>query len=67
MSLKSAATLALVGTFLLTLVLLMDFFTAVSGVMNDVVPAMALVRSLIWLIAGIGLTVFFFAFVRTQR
>ena len=42
MSLKNAAFLALIGTLLLTILVAADFIKAVSGVLNDVVPAMAL-------------------------
>lgn len=67
MTLKSAALLALVGLVLLTVVVAMDFLTTVTGVASDVIPVMTLVRSLVFLIASIGLTVFLFVFHRAQR
>ena len=67
MSLKSAAFLALIGTFLLTVLVAADFIKTVSGVLNDVVPMMALLRSLIYLFASITVTVFFWVFYRAQR
>ena len=43
-----------------------DFIKTVSGVMNDVVPAMALLRSLVSLLASLSVTVFFYVFHRAQ-
>lgn len=67
MTLKNAATLALVGTLPLTILLAADFLKTVSGVHRDLVPAMALLRSLIYLFASITVTAFFFVFNRTQK
>ncbi len=66
MSLKNAAFLALIGTLLLTILLAADFIRTVSGVLNDVVPAMALLRSLVDLLASLGVTVFLYVFHRAQ-
>jgi hypothetical protein len=66
MTLKSAATLALIGTLLLTFVLAADFITTVSGVLSDVVPAIALLRSLIYLFASVSALVFFYVFSKAQ-
>jgi hypothetical protein len=66
MSLKNAALLALIGMILLTILLAADFFNAVLGVMRDVVPAIALLRSLIYLLVSMSVTVFFYFFHRTQ-
>jgi hypothetical protein len=52
MNLKTAAFLALIGMALLTILLAADFINVVMGVMRDVVPAMALLRSLIYLLAS---------------
>ena len=41
----------LIGTPLLTILLALDFIKTVSGILNDVVSAMALLRSLIYLLA----------------
>ena len=60
MSLKSAAFLALVGTLILTLLLAADFITALTGVMRDVVPVMALLRSFVYLFASLTVTIYFF-------
>ena len=66
MTLKSAAFLALIGTLLLTVLLVMDFVTTVSGVLADVIPAIALLRSLIYLFASVSALVFFYVFHRAQ-
>ena len=66
MSLKNAAFLALIGTFLLTILLAADFIKTVSGVLNDVIPAMVLIRSLVYLFSGLSVTLFFYAFNRAQ-
>jgi len=66
MNLKSAAFLALIGTLLLTILLALDFVRTVSGVMDDMVPMMALVRSLVYLLASLSVTVFFYVFHRSQ-
>lgn len=66
MNLKSGATLALVGTLLLTILFAADFVNTVLGVARDLLPALALVRSLIYLFASISLTVFFYLFSRAQ-
>jgi uncharacterized membrane protein len=66
MSLKNAALLALVGTLLLTILLAADFINTFLGVVREVIPAMALLRSLVYLIASLTVTVFFYVFNRAQ-
>ena len=66
MSLKNAAFLALIGTLLLTILLAADFIRTVAGVLNDVVPAMALLRSLVHLLASLSVTAFFYVFNKAQ-
>jgi hypothetical protein len=66
MTLKTAAFLALVGATLLLVLVAADFITTVSGVLHDIVPAMALLRSLVHLFASIAVTVFFYLFHRAQ-
>ena len=66
MNLKSAALLALIGTLLLTILLAADFINTVLGVLRDVIPAMALLRSLVYLFASLSVTVFFYVFNRAQ-
>ena len=47
---------------LLTIVVAADFITTLTGVLRDVVLAMALLRSLIYLVASPTVTVFFYVF-----
>ena len=67
MTLRSAAVLALIGTLLLTLLTAVDFIRTVLGVLRDVIPAMAMVRSFICLLGAATVTVFFYVFSRAQR
>jgi hypothetical protein len=66
MTVKNAASLALIGTILLTVLVAVDFFRTMAGVMGGFVPAMALLRSLIYLFASLTVTLFFYAFNRAQ-
>jgi len=66
MSLKTAAFLALVGMILLTLLLAADFINTFLGVMRDLIPAMALFRSLVYVLASLSLAVFLYVFHKTQ-
>ncbi len=66
MNLKNAAFLAFIGTLLLTVLLTADFINVILGVARDVIPAMALVRSLVYLFASLSVTVFFYVFNRSQ-
>jgi hypothetical protein len=66
MTLKTAVLLALVGMILLTVLVAADFFKTVTGVLNDVVPAIALLRSLIYLLATLTVTLFFWVFQKSQ-
>ena len=66
MSLKSAALLALIGTILLTLLVVANFISTVLGVLRDVIPAMALLTSLVHLFASLSVVVFFYVFYRKQ-
>jgi hypothetical protein len=64
MTLKTAAFLRLVGTILLTVLVTADFIKVFTGVLRDVVPAMALLRSLVYLLASFMVTVLFYVFHR---
>ena len=66
MSLKNAALLALIGTTLLTLLVLAHFISTVLGVMHELIPAMALLTSLVHLFASLSVLVFFYVFYRKQ-
>jgi len=66
MTLKNAAVLALIGMALLTLVLALDFINIFLGVMRDIVPMIAMLRALIYLLASLSLTVFLYVFYKRQ-
>ena len=66
MSLKNAALLALIGTILLTVLVLAHFITTILGVIRDLIPAMALLTSLVHLFASLSVLVFFYVFYRKQ-
>lgn len=66
MTLKNAAFLALLGMVLLAILLLADFLKTVSGILRDLVPMVALIRSSIYLLACLSLIVFFFVFHKRQ-
>jgi hypothetical protein len=66
MTVKTAAFLALVGVILMTVLVAADFINVVAGLMRDVIPAMALLRSLVHLFASFAVTVFFYVFHRAQ-
>jgi hypothetical protein len=66
MSLKNAALLALIGTILLTVLLAAHFISTALGVLRDLIPALALVASLVHLCASLSLLVFFYVFYRKQ-
>jgi hypothetical protein len=67
MTLKTAALLALVGMSLLTAVLLAHFITDSEGWIRDVVPAIRVLTSLIYVLASLSVTVFFLVFQKGQR
>jgi hypothetical protein len=62
MSFKTAAFLALIGMALLTLLLAADFINTVTAVMRGLIPAMMLLRSLIYVLESLTVTVFFYVF-----
>ena len=66
MTLKNAALLALVGTNLLTILLLAHLIIDILAVAGGVVPALRLVASLIYALASVSLAVFFWVFFRAQ-
>ena len=66
MSLKNAGFLALIGMILLTVLVVADFINIVTGVLRDVVPAVAILRSLVYLIASLTATLFFYVFQKSQ-
>jgi hypothetical protein len=66
MNLKNAAFLALIALSLLSVLLLADLITNALGVLRDIIPAMALLKSLVYTFASVSLAVFFYVFHKTQ-
>lgn len=67
MSLKTATFLALVGMFLLTVLVLAGFIRDVSVSLSGALPAIRVATSLIYLLASLGVTLFLFVFYKAQR
>jgi hypothetical protein len=67
MTLKNAALLALVGTILMTALLVWNFVFTLLNVLRDLVPAVTLFSSLIYAFGCFTVMVFFFVFHRAQR
>ena len=66
MSLKSAAFFALIGMALLTALLAVGFIRDVSSFLAGAIAAMALVISLIHLLASLSVAVFLYVFHKAQ-
>jgi len=66
MSLKNAALLALVGSALLTILLVLNFVNDVLALMNGLIPAVTLLSAFIYAFAGLSVTVYFYVAHRTQ-
>ncbi len=66
MTLKSAALLALIGTILISIVLVWDFVFNVVGVARGVLPPVVLVSSLMCAFGAVSVAVFFFVFHKAQ-
>jgi hypothetical protein len=66
MTLKSAALLALIGTILMTALLLWTFVFTFLNVLRDLVPAVALFSSLTYAFGSFSVMVFFYVFHRAQ-
>ena len=66
MTLKNAALLALVGMILLTLLLLAGFIRDISSAVNGLIPAIRLLRSLVYVVASVAMTVFLYVFHKKQ-
>ena len=64
--LPSGTSLTMIGTLVVTILLAADFIQTVLGVVRDRIPAMALLRSLVYLFASLGVTAFFYVFRRAQ-
>jgi hypothetical protein len=66
MSLKNAALLASMGILLLTVLVVANFISTALGVMRDLIPAMALLTSLVHVFTSLSVLVFFYVFYRAQ-
>jgi hypothetical protein len=67
MNLRSAALLALVGTILMTALLVWDFVLTFLNVLRDLVPAVSLFSSFIYAFGCLSVMVFLFVFHRAQK
>ena len=66
MTLKNAALLALIGTILITALLLWTVVFNVLNVLRDLIPAIILFSSFIYAFACFSVAVFFYVFHRAQ-
>ena len=66
MTLKNAALLALIGTILMTVLLVWNFAFTLLNVLRDLVPAVTLFSSFIYAFGCFSVMVFFFVFHRAQ-
>lgn len=66
MSLKAASFLALIGTAILTALLLYDFVFDVLNVMQGLIPAVKIFSALVYTFASLTVAIFFFAFYQKQ-
>jgi hypothetical protein len=66
MTLKNAALLALIGTIVMTALLLWTFVLTFLNVLRDLVPAVALLQSFIYAFGCFSVAVFFYLFHRAQ-
>ena len=62
MSLKNAALLAMIGTVVLTILLLLKLVNKFLAFMHGLIPAMVLLLSLIYAFAALSVAVFFYVF-----
>jgi len=66
MTLKNAALLALVGTTLMTALVVWTLVLTFLNVLRDLVPAMTLFSSFIYVFGCFSVAVFFYVFHRAQ-
>ena len=66
MTVKSAAFFALIGMILLTVLLALGFIRDISAFTAGAIAAMALLTSLIHLLASLSVAVFLFVFYKAQ-
>jgi hypothetical protein len=66
MTMRSAASLALLGAVLVAILLVVGFFLDLLNVLRGLVPALRLVASFIYAFAGVTAVVFLYVFRRAQ-
>ncbi len=66
MTLKTAALLALIGTVLMTVLLVWNFVFNLLNLLRGLIPAVTVFSSLIYAFGCFSVMVFFFVFHRTQ-
>jgi hypothetical protein len=66
MTLKNAALLALIGTILLTALLVWDFVFNLLNLLRGLIPATLVFSSFVYAFASVSVAVFFFVFHRAQ-
>ena len=67
MTLKNAALLALIGTILMTALLVWTFVFTFLNVLRNLVPAVSLFSSFIYAFGCFSVAMFFFVFHRAQK
>src|ERR1035437_9859994 len=66
MTLKNAALLALIGTVLMTVLLVWNFVFNLLNLLRGLVPAVTLFSSLVYAFGAFSVAVFFYVFHRAQ-
>ena len=66
MTMRSAASLALIGAVLVTIVLVVGFVFDLLNVLRGLIPVLRLVTSFIYAFAGVGAVVFLCVFRKAQ-
>jgi hypothetical protein len=66
MTMRSAASLALLGAILVTILLVVGFVLDLLNVLQGLIPALKLVTSFIYAFAGVGAVVFLCVFRKAQ-
>jgi hypothetical protein len=66
MTMRSAASLALIGAVLVAVVLAVGFVSDLLNALRGLVPALRLVTSFIYAFAGVGAVVFLWVFRNAQ-
>jgi hypothetical protein len=66
MTIRNAALLALIGTILVTALLAIDLIRTALNVASGLVPAVALLSSLVYTFGALSVAVFFFVFHKAQ-